>query len=166
MTSIICQFDAKGLKYTLASSGADSGTKEEDAIKSSFYSDSNHPSYWQITFSKPVIARSYQMCPNTPLYDSYTSSWDISYSTGASLRYLQTDSVSSRPSGAIKFSFSKSILLKSLRITSSTTSNNGGQWLRVGNFDLFGPSGSINNGENRQKVIRNAIILMMPLTAL
>ena len=136
MTSIISQFDAKGLKYTFASSGADSGYKEEDAIKSSFYSETNKPSYWQITFSQPVTAGSYQIFPNSP-YDTYTSSWDVSYSTGTSLTFLQTDSVSSRPSGAVKFSFSKPISLKTLRITSKST-NAGSQWLRVGQFDLFG----------------------------
>ena len=55
MTSIIDQFNAKGLKYTFASSGADSETKEENGISKegpsgSFYSNSNYPSYWEITF--------------------------------------------------------------------------------------------------------------------
>ena len=170
MSSII----ADCLKYTFASSGADSGTKEEDAIKSSFYSQTNYPSYWQITFSQPVTAGSYQICPNSPL-GSYVSSWYVRYSTGTSLTFLQTDSVSSRPSGAVKFSFSKPISLKTLRITSKTTSNNNGQWLRVGLFDLFGTttvknvcpkakSFQMNLRRIQQKIIRNAIILMMPLT--
>ena len=170
MTSIISQFDAKGLKYTFASSGANSGTKEEDAIKSSFYSQTNYPSYWQITFSQPVTAKSYQICPNTPHNDNFVTSWDVSYSTGTSLTFLQTDSVSSRPSGAVKFNFSKPISLKTLRITSRTTSAPSalGKRLWVGQFDLFGPvvikSVQMNLRRIQQKIIRNAIILMMPLT--
>ena len=154
MTSIISQFDAKGLKYTFNSSGTDRGIKEEDAIKISFFSGSNYPCYWQITFSQPVTAGSYQICPNSP-YGSYVKSWDVSYSCGTSLTFLQTDSVSSRPSGAVKFSFSKPISLKTLRITSKTTSNNAGEWLRVGQFDLFGTTKTYSCTRSIDRVRQN-----------
>ena len=162
-------FNAKNLKFTFTSLGVDYN-HAEDAIKSSFYSQDNYPSYWQVTFSQPVTAESYQICPNYLYNSEYVTSWDVSYSTGTSLTFLQTDSVSSRPSGAVKFSFSKPISLKTLRITSKTTSNNGGEWLRVSKFDLFGRIETKNSLPNdlrriRQKIRSRMIILIMPLTA-
>ena len=165
MTSIIKQIDALGLKYTFASSGADSGTTEEDAIKSSFYSQTNQPSYWQITFPQLVTAGSYQFCPSSPSYSNYVESWNVSFSNGSSFTYIQTNSVSSKPSGAVKFSFSKPISFRSFRITSKRT-NRGSSWIRVGQFDLFAPIGAKNRatidyGLRKQRKIRNLIILMM-----
>ena len=166
MTSIIKQFDAHGLNYTFVSSRPMDGTKHEDAFKSStFYSYVDAPCYWQITFSQPITAESYQFCPNSP-YGGFVKNWSVKISNGSSLTTLQTDSVSSRPSGAVKFSFSKPISFRSFRITSKTTSNNGGEWLRVGQFDLFGQIGAKNRatidyGQRKQRKIRNIIILMM-----
>ena len=74
MASIIKQFDAKGLKYTFASTGADSVTTEEDAIKSSFYTQTS-PYYWQITFPQPKTTH------NT----NFVSSWGAIISNGNSL---------------------------------------------------------------------------------
>ena len=168
MTSIIKLFNAKGLNYTLTSSGGSNGCKEEDAFSNSSFFTNSNPSYWQITFSQPVAAESYQICPNVPTnIVNYVSSWKVSYSTRDSLTLLQIDNVSSRPSGAVNFSFSEVVPLKTLRITCRTT-NNGGKWLRVGQFDLFGTllinSVQMNLRKIKQKIIRNATILMMPLT--
>ena len=169
MSSIIRQFDAYRLKYTFASSGAYSGTKEEDAITDSyFYSETNETSYWQSTFSQPVTATSYQICTSIHTSISYVKRWEVSYSNGNSLTFIQTNYVSSYPSKAVKFTFPRPITLKTLRITSRTTTN-GQKWLRVGQFDLFGTTkipgkASINYRNIRQRIQRTIIILLIQIT--
>ena len=143
MTSIIKQFNAHGLKYTFASSRSETGHEKDYGISKdkTFYSYMDNPNnYWQITFSQPVTAGSYQFRPYrgpAPDYD-YVTYWDVSISSGSSLSFVQKDLLPSRPSGAAKFSFPKPISFKTFRITTSDG------FLSVGEFDLFGQVGAIN----------------------
>ena len=172
MTSIIKQFDVHSNKYTFDSSGAyDSGHLQEYGIskESTFYTQYNSPNYWQITFSQPVTAGSYKFRPYRPGC-GYVSSWEISISNSTTFTFIQSNSLSSQPSGAAKFHFPKPISFRSFKITSKTVNNNVGEWLHVNQFDLFGPIGApkervtINYKLNKQRKIRNVIILMMQLT--
>ena len=165
MTSIIKQFDARGLKYTFASSIAlDSDHKKEYGVSKdkAFYSQINNPSYWQITFPIPVTAQSYQFRPYRCSDCGHVESWNVSISNENSLKFLQSNSLPSRPSGAAKFSFQKPVSFRSFRISRFS-------FVSVGEFDLFGQIGAINRatinyGLSKQKIIRNTIILMMQLT--
>lgn len=163
MASIIAIFNANKLNYTFASSEANGGTKAEDAIKSSFYTNAI-PYYWQITFSQTVTAESFQFCPNSPT-GTFVKKWTVSSSNGTYFTVLQEDSLSSPASCPLKFNFSVPISFKSFKI--SVTRDQG--WLRVGEFDLFGTtiikkSVPVNFRRIQQKIRSNIIIIMMPLT--
>ena len=165
MTSIIKQFDAHGLKYTFDSSPILSGYEKEYGIskENSFHTVANNPRYWQITFSQPVTARSYQFRPYRCSDCSHVPNWDVSISNGNSLTVLQSNSLSSKPSGAAKFSFRIPVSFKNIRITTSN------DFLTVAEFDLFGQIGALNRvtinyGLRKQKIIRIMIFLMMQLT--
>ena len=148
MISIIKQFNAHNLKYTFDSSTTDNEFEKEYGISKdkTFYSEYNSPSYWQISFPIPVTAESYQFRPYRST-GNHVPSWNVSFSNGDSQEFLQTNSLSSKPSGAAKFSFQKPISFRSFRITTSNI------FLSVGEFDLFGTTriASINYGLRRQK---------------
>ena len=167
MSSIIDQFNAKSnLNYSFLSSKYKTYGVPKDALSKDsegFYTETS-PYYWQISFSQPVTAKSYQICTCTSVY-TYVSSWDVRYANETSFTFLQTDKISYATTNAVKYSFPKPITFKKLKITYRSTSN-GGKWLLIGKFDLFGtvqaPVQSICR--NRQRIVRNAIILIMQLT--
>ena len=142
MSSIIEYFNANKLNYTASSTKPESSSygpykafnKDGDYFKSY-----ESPYYWQVSFSKPVSIESY-IIRAASSWDSYTSSWYISYSNdGSTFHTIRTETEDIR-TNTFPFKINPPINCKHFRITGRTVISNSMRLLFLG-LDCFGRTG-------------------------
>ena len=139
MSSIIEYFNANKLNYTASSSEPSQSSRGPYNVfgkDDSLFASRVSPYYWQVSFSQPVSIESYIIRAGSS-WNSYTSSWDISYSNdGNTFNTIRTEKADIK-TNTIPFKINPPINCRHFKITARTVMSGEMRLIFLG-FDCFG----------------------------